>query len=253
MAEELGRITRPEAEQFKKGRRLFMVPLLFAPPSPPGTLQEIIDRYWVEALQQVNSLESRIGKINRVYHEMVAENGESGLKAVESMSPGSCQFARNALERGAEFTGVEDSSLLGEFMDWGRCLAVGLYSSTVLEKVLNFYQEVQAKRNQALASNIDKSLGSDEIGLLIAGENHRIQFPSDIEVFYVAPPALDEFKRWLREQEYSGSGSQAKPAENKAGKEAEKKEKAAQKGAEKSKKAPASKTQKRSRKKGEGK
>jgi hypothetical protein len=28
-----------------------------------------------------------------------------------------------------------------------------------------------------------------------------VKFPADMQVFYVAPPALDEIKRWLREQE----------------------------------------------------
>jgi guanylate kinase len=32
-------------------------------------------------------------------------------------------------------------------------------------------------------------------------ENHQLQFPTDIQIIYVAPPALDEIKRWLREQE----------------------------------------------------
>ena len=30
------------------------------------------------------------------------------------------------------------------------------------------------------------------------GERHQVQFPQDIEVFYVSPPALDEFRRWLQ-------------------------------------------------------
>ena len=29
-------------------------------------------------------------------------------------------------------------------------------------------------------------------------ERHQVQFPEDIEVFYIAPPALDEFRRWLQ-------------------------------------------------------
>jgi hypothetical protein len=32
-------------------------------------------------------------------------------------------------------------------------------------------------------------------------ENHEVQFPPDIQVFYIAPPALDEMKRWLRERQ----------------------------------------------------
>ena len=29
-------------------------------------------------------------------------------------------------------------------------------------------------------------------------EHHQAQFPSDIEVIYIAPPALDEFRRWAQ-------------------------------------------------------
>jgi hypothetical protein len=32
-------------------------------------------------------------------------------------------------------------------------------------------------------------------------ENHQVQFPPDVQVFYIAPPALDEIRRWLRERE----------------------------------------------------
>ena len=34
-------------------------------------------------------------------------------------------------------------------------------------------------------------------------EGHQVQFPSDIQVFYVAPPALDEIKRWLRDRAHA--------------------------------------------------
>jgi hypothetical protein len=33
------------------------------------------------------------------------------------------------------------------------------------------------------------------------GEGHKVQFPSDIQVFYVSPPALDDLKRWMRDYE----------------------------------------------------
>ena len=32
-------------------------------------------------------------------------------------------------------------------------------------------------------------------------EGHQVQFPADIEVFYVSPPGLDDIKRWLRTKE----------------------------------------------------
>ncbi|MFA5451739.1 MAG: hypothetical protein WC231_07095, partial [Dehalococcoidales bacterium] len=95
-----------------------------------------------------------------------------------------------------------------------------------------------------------KSLGVDEIGLLIVTENHRIQFPPDIEVFYVAPPALDEYKRWLRRQEESPKkekpASQEKPEKGESAK-AEKSPEAGPKTGEN--KSETSKPAKRTRKK----
>jgi hypothetical protein len=86
-------------------------------------------------------------------------------------------------------------------MDWNRCLIVGLQNPKVTTKVYEFYLEAAKKRNEQIARKIDATLKDDEIGLLLMREGHQVQFPADIQVFYVSPPALDEIKRWLRERE----------------------------------------------------
>jgi hypothetical protein len=43
-----------------------------------------------------------------------------------------------------------------------------------------------------------ETLKAGESGLLFMREGHSVQFPQDIEVFTVAPPALDEIRRWQR-------------------------------------------------------
>jgi len=252
MAEELGRITKPEAEQFKKGRRLFLVPLLFEPPSAPEELKGIIHRYWEETRRQINGLEARIGSVNCVYHEMVASAGESGLKNLQPLNPGSYHLARSMVERGARFLAIEDGDLLSEYMDWGRCLSAGLFSHKVLTSVLSSYQETQNRRNQSMAARLEESLASDEIGLLIISENHHIQFPADIEVFYVAPPALDEFKRWLRRQESGQPGPQPEQKPPAAGKSTESRTSSQGKTGEAATLVKKTKPVRKSRKKGEG-
>ena len=56
-------------------------------------------------------------------------------------------------------------------------------------------------------------MDSSDVGLLVINERHQVQFPSDVEVFYVAPPSLDEFRRWIErwisEKMSSVSGGQA--------------------------------------------
>jgi hypothetical protein len=51
-----------------------------------------------------------------------------------------------------------------------------------------------------MATKISETLKGDEAGLLFIREGHSVQFPSDIEVFSIFPPALDEIHRWYRDQ-----------------------------------------------------
>jgi hypothetical protein len=107
------------------------------------------------------------------------------------------RMLRRKCQQGAEFVALEDRALFEEMMDWRRCLAVVL-SGPVLRKVSEFYQKANCRRYELMAKRIDETLKDEEAGVLIIGEDHAIQFPPDIQVFYVAPPALDELHRLLR-------------------------------------------------------
>lgn len=200
MTEELGKIEKPSSSDFKPRRRLYFVPLVFAPPAEPE-LSEIIDRYWQQAGRQVANLEERLGPVQKVFHELVPSGGQDGLKAIKDLNKGSFEIVKARLENGAELQPIEDAELLTEFMDWGRCLASGLQNRKVAGQIYDSYVEAQKKRNSEIARRIDESLHESETGLLLMREGHQIQFPTDIEVFYIAPPALDEVNRWLRKRE----------------------------------------------------
>ena len=198
MAEELGKIEKPSAEQFKKARKLFFVPLVFSPPEPEGEFTERIRQYWHEAEAHVANLEAKLGSVTRAFHELVPVGGEQGDRVIEELNSAGHGIVRSRLDRGAELHSLEDANLLTEFMDWSRCLAVGLQNPAVINKVYELYNDVRTRRNEGLAQRLDESLGADDIGLLLMREGHQVQFPSDIEVFYVSPPSLDELRRWVR-------------------------------------------------------
>ena len=77
----------------------------------------------------------------------------------------------------------------------------GPQNQKVFDKVYESYIQAQKKRNEHIAKMIDDTLKESEVGILMMREGHQVQFPADIEVFYVAPPGLDEIKRWLRTKE----------------------------------------------------
>jgi hypothetical protein len=164
----------------------------------------MVNRYWEQVDAQVANLEMKLSEVNKVYHELIPAGGEEGAKTIEELNSGSYRIAKARLDKGAELQPIEDRELLTEFMDWSKCLAVGLQSQKAFTKVLESYTEAQKRRNDHIARQIDETLKDNESGILLMREGHQVQFPSDIQVFYVAPPSLDEIKRWLKEKGLAG-------------------------------------------------
>ena len=212
MSEELGRIEKPPVEDYRADRKLLFVPLVFAPREPQADLLEKVNSYWEQVEAHVSNLELKLGSVQRVYHELVPVGGEDGAKALEELNIGSYQIARVRLEKGAELQPIEDAQLLAEFMDWSKCLAVGLQSHKAISTVYESYTEARKKRNEHIARQIDETLQTGQMGILLMREGHQVQFPLDIQVFYVAPPGLDELKRWVRDREAQTQGNTAEGA-----------------------------------------
>jgi len=225
MPEQLGKIERPEAERFKQGKKLYLVPLVYSGEEALDEYKEKCSRYWQQVAEQLTNLASKIGRVNRVYHESVFQSGEDGMKAMERLSPGSYEIAKTQCDNGAIFETVEERELFEEVMDWQRCLMLGFISDKVASKVSEFYVEAAKKRNEFMAKKISETLKDDEAGLLFIREEHSVQFPSDIEVFSIFPPALDEIHRWYRDQVGLQRERTAEESKGKTEGEAEKVEK----------------------------
>lgn len=200
MSEQLSKIERPSVEGYMAARKIYFIPLIFIPLQPQPDLAEIVNRYWEQAQTQLTNLETKLSKANKVYHELIPVGGEEGAKAIEEINKGSYQIARARLDSGAELFPLESADLLTEFMDWSKCLAVGLQNPKVFDRVWEFYSDAQKRRNEYMAKQIDESLKPGEAGILLMREGHAVQFPTDIQVFYISPPGLDEINRWFRER-----------------------------------------------------
>ena len=200
MAEELGKIEKPEAGQFENKRKIYLVPLLYSWEGAPTEYVEKFNLYWQQVSEHIANLESKIGEVNRIYHESITIAGEDGLKVLERLNPASCQIAMEKCQSGAQVEVAEDAELTEENMDWERHLLMGFISRKVAKIVSDFFMEASKKRYEYIARRIDETLKGKEVALLFIREGHGVQFPPDIEVFSVAPPALDEIHRWLRDR-----------------------------------------------------
>ncbi len=200
MAEPLGKIEKPEAKEFARKRKLYLVPLVFSGKNAPEDYREKYERYWQQVGEHVANLEAKLGKVGRIYHEAVYQAGKEGLKAIEKFNTDSGRVVKEKSEAGALIEAVEDRALAEESMDWERFILMGFVSQKVAQQVSELYVEALRKRYEYIVRQINETLEADQAGLLFIREGHLAQFPEDIEVFSVAPPALDEIHRWQREQ-----------------------------------------------------
>jgi hypothetical protein len=86
-------------------------------------------------------------------------------------------------------------------MDWERHLIMGFLSEKVAKIVSQYFTEASKKRYEYVAQRIIDALKEGDVAMLVVREGHLVQFPPDIEVFIVAPPALNDIHRWLRERQ----------------------------------------------------
>jgi hypothetical protein len=201
MPEELGKIEKPAVAEFKGGRKIFFVPLVLPNKSLPQEFRDKCNTYWDQVKSQLNNLESKLGQASHIFHELVSEDGDKGLKAVEQLEIGSLHIIRQHIEKGSILEATENNDILTELMDWSRCLSSGLQSQKAFSTIYQAYTEASNKRNEYVAKKINETLKEDESGIIFLGEGHHIQFPTDAQVFYIAPPALDDLKRWIRDFE----------------------------------------------------
>ena len=201
----VGRIARPPADQYRGRRCLLLTPLLYAPPLPDNPAddqtaagQTILQRYWEQVQTQVDALAAGLGGLQRIYHESLTEGGDAGLAYLQLADPNSYALVQAKQTYGAALEATESWELLTETLDLQRCLLVPFTNETVLSRLREWFDTANRSRYEHIARRIDETLQPDETGLLLINERHQVQFPADLEVFYIAPPALDEFRRWLQ-------------------------------------------------------
>ena len=197
MTTPLSQMPKPSVEQFEGRKKLFLVPNHVLPPNAPEEGLELLSKYWSEVRDSIANLERSLGPVSKIYHELIYTGDDDGLQQIEMMNPNGGPFIRAMCQSTAALHPLEEADLVLENTDWQRVLSIGPASQKVLTVALDGYQNTLDARYMAIAERISGDLTDGECATLFIREDHRVQFSSDVQVFYVAPPALDAFKRWL--------------------------------------------------------
>lgn len=198
----LGKIEKPSVKEYKTSskRKVYLIPLLLPGYEHKELLREYqnkLKKYWKQVESQLDDLQRKMGKIGKVYYEMVDRDGEEGAKIIQQMDEVSWKIVKELIEKGASLKGIEDFVLVQEHLDLVRCLSLNLKSPRVGALLSNFFSQNLKERDEYISKKIDEDLKQDEIAVLFIRENNFLKFPPDVEVFRIFPPALDELHHCL--------------------------------------------------------
>lgn len=204
MTQKLGEIKKPRISDFGDARKLFCLPLI---PHLQGKeikedLKSSIDLFWLQVGKQIDDLE-RIGKVTYIFCESITKDGEAGLDMVKQISERCYSLVKEKVGEGAKLVTIENEEVLDEFVEWSVCLSLVRRSKRVFNKILEFYNDVAGRRWKEIAERIDDTIKNGEVALLVMTEENRLQvqsnLPSDIQVFLIHPPALNDIQRLFRD------------------------------------------------------
>ena len=191
----LGPTGKADPQQFDRKRKLFLVPLVTVPPQLEEQISELANTHWDQVKAQLQNLEKSLGTIRHVFHELIHDEGKAGEQLLSQIAPRSASLIKEITDSSGHLEQTEDQDLLFELSDWQRCLSMGLVSQKVSDLASENYQTAMSDRYEYIGKQIDETLEEDGVAALFISEDHRVQFPSDIQVFYVSPPSQNQLKQ----------------------------------------------------------
>lgn len=193
----LGPTGKADPQQFDRKRKLFLVPLVTVPPQLEEQISELANTHWDQVKAQLQNLEKSLGTIRHVFHELIHDEGKAGEQLLSQIAPRSASLIKEITDSSGHLEQTEDQDLLFELSDWQRCLSMGLVSQKVSDLASENYQTAMSDRYEYIGKQIDETLEEDGVAALFISEDHRVQFPSDIQVFYVSPPSQNQLKQLI--------------------------------------------------------
>ena len=203
MSEELGKISKPQADNIQLKRKLYLVQNIQNYFPDNSEFEVLLNEYWESISEQLDNLEKTAGSINKIYVEGIYQDYEIASKLLEENNKWCLNTISPRIKSGAEFGKIEDEGNYKDLIDWTRIAQIGFVSENVKEITEKNYTEIINSRSKIIQNEIDKLQNGEAALFLISSGSHK--FPEDIEIFNVIPPSLDKMNRWITENQNTGN------------------------------------------------
>ena len=203
MSEELGKISKPQADNIQLKRKLYLVQNIQNYFPDNSEFEVLLNEYWESISEQLDNLEKTAGSINKIYVEGIYQDYEIASKLLEENNKWCLNTISPRIKSGAEFGKIEDEGNYKDLIDWTRIAQIGFVSENVKEITEKNYTEIINSRSKIIQDEVDKLQNGEAALFLISSGSHK--FPEDIEIFNVIPPSLDKMNRWITENQNTGN------------------------------------------------
>ncbi|MBA4715540.1 MAG: hypothetical protein H2015_03015 [Chloroflexi bacterium] len=199
MSEELGKISKPQADNIQLKRKLYLVQNIQNYFPDNNEFEVLLNEYWESISEQLDNLEKTAGSINKIYVEGIYQDFEIASKLLEENNKWCLDTILPRLKSGSKFEKIEEENNYKELIDWTRIAQMGFVSENVKEIAEKNYTDIINSRTKIIQDEINNLTNGEAALFLISSGSHK--FPEDIEIFNVIPPSLDKMNRWITENQ----------------------------------------------------
>mgnify|MGYP001413272864 FL=1 len=199
MSEELGKISKPQAENVQLKRKLYLVQNIQNYFPDNNEFETLLSEYWESISDQLDNLEKTAGNITKVYIEGMYQDYDVASKLLEENNKWCFETISSRINSGSEYGKIEEENNYKELIDWTRIAQLGFISENVKEITEKNYTNIINARTKIIHDEINKMKNGDAALFIISSGSHK--FPEDLEIFNVIPPSLDKMNRWITENQ----------------------------------------------------
>ena len=212
MSEEIGKISKPQADNVQLKRKLYLVQNIQNYFPGNEDFENLLLEYWDSISDQLDNLEKTAGTINYIYIEGMYQEYDVASKLLNENNKWCLNTIDSRIKSGSNYKKIEDENNYKELIDWTRIAQLGFVSENAKEVTEKNYTNIITERSKIIHDELNGINEGEAALFIISSGSHK--FPDDMEIFNVIPPSLDKMNRWITENQNNLQQKNEKEVQN---------------------------------------
>ena len=201
MSEELGKISKPQADNVQLKKKLYLVQNIQNYFPGNKDFESLLKEYWDSISDQLYNIEKNAGNINFIYIEGMYQEYDVASKLLNDNNKWCLSTIESRVKSGSNYKKIEDENNYKQLIDWTRIAQLGFVSENAKEVTEENYKKIITERSTIIHDELNRIKEGEAALFIISSGSHK--FPEDMEIFNVIPPSLDKMNRWITENQNS--------------------------------------------------